>query len=49
MLLQSAIQLVIKPLVATCMTPSAENCIYVLEGLSVNSHFGNVYPHPQIT
>lgn len=38
----------IKSLVATCMTPSAENQIYVLEGLSVNSCFGNAYSQAQI-
>lgn len=33
-----------KSLVGKCMNPSAENCIYVLECLSVSSHFGNVSP-----
>lgn len=39
----------IKSLVAMCMTPSIENWIYVLEGLSDNSCFGNVYPQAQTT
>lgn len=29
------------------MTPSAEDQIYVLVGLSVNSRFGNVHPQAQ--
>lgn len=45
----SAIQLMIKSLVATCMTLSAENRICVLEGLCVRgSCFGNAYPQAQI-